>query len=212
MRSKHMLLLFAALVWAAPALANMGGSSTSEPKEPSGSTPSASGATFTPRQQAERDYGDAYNEIAKAKKDAAEKKGKNAEKRYKKALERAQRAVEIDSAYHEAWNLVGYASRKLGKHDAAVAAYQKCLGLRFDYAPAREYLGETYLEMKNLDKALEQHAILEKLKATAEAAELMAAIDAYRGAQVGEKSAPAAATEAAGTAVPASTDSSTSKP
>ena len=212
MRSKQVLALFVALAFAAPAFASMGGSSTPEPRQPSSSTASESAATMTLRQQAERDYGDAYDEIAKAKKDAAEKKDKNAEKRYKKALERAQRAVETDSTYHEAWNLVGYASRKLGKYDQAVAAYQKCLSLRFDYAPAREYLGETYLELKNLDKALVQQAILEKLKATAEAAVLMAAIDTYRGTPAGEKSAPTSATEATGAVVPAAADTSASKP
>ena len=81
MRSKQVLTLFAALAFAAPAFASMGGSSSPEPKQPSGSTESASAATLTLRQQAERDYGDAYNEIAKAKKDAAEKKDKNAGKR-----------------------------------------------------------------------------------------------------------------------------------
>lgn len=211
MRTMQVVAVLAAVAFAAPALANMGGSSTPEPKQPTGSTVAAS-ATLTPRQQAERDYGDAYNEIARAKKDAAEKKDKNAEKRYRKALERAQRAVETDSAYHEAWNLVGYASRRLGKHDQAVAAYKKSLGLRFDYAPAREYLGETYLEMKQLDKALEQHAILERLKATGEAAELMAAIASYRLANPAEAPAPAAASEANGTAVPAAADSAVTKP
>ncbi len=211
MRSKQVVAVVATLVLAAPALANMGGSTSPEPKQPTGSA-ATSAATMTPRQLAERDYGDAYNEIARAKKDAAEKKDKNAEKRYRKALERAERAVETDSSYHEAWNLVGYASRRLGKHDDAVAAYKKCLGLRFDYAPAREYLGETYLEMKQLDKALEQHAILERLKATGEAAELLAAIETWRAANPAETPVPAAATEAGATAVPAAADSAASKP
>ena len=212
MRSMQLVAVLTTLAFATPALANMGGSAAPEPKQPSGSTASAA-ATMTPRQQAERDYGDAYNEIARARKDAAEKKDKNAEKRYRKALERAQRAVETDSAYHEAWNLVGYASRRLGKHDEAVAAYKKCLGLRFDYAPAREYLGETYLEMKQLDQALEQHAILERLKATGEAAELMAAIETYRVANGVETEAKASASEASGTAAaPAAADSAATKP
>ena len=210
MRSMHVAVLLATLACAAPAFANMGGSTAPEPRQPTGSA-ATSAATMTPRQQAERDYGDAYNEIARAKQDAAAKKDKNASKRYKKALERAQRAVETDATYHEAWNLVGYASRKLGKHDEAVAAYEKCLALRFDYAPAREYLGETYLEMKSLDKALAQHAILVKLEAAAEAAELMAAIEAYRAAN-GEMAAPAATTEAPATPAPASADSAASKP
>lgn len=211
MRSIRPVAVLATLVLAAPALANMGGSTAPEPRQPTGSA-ATSAATMTPRQQAERDYGDAYNEIARARKDAAEKKDKNAEKRYRKALERAQRAVETDSSYHEAWNLVGYASRRLGRHEEAVLAYRKCLGLRFDYAPAREYLGETYLEMKQPDKALEEHAILERLKAAGEAAELMAAIETYRAANGIEAPVPAAASEAAATAAPAAADSAAAKP
>ena len=41
--------------------------------------------------------------------------------------------------------------------------------------------------MKHVDKALEQHAILERLKATSEATELMAAIDTYRAANPAER-------------------------
>jgi len=178
------------------ALADMGGAPKSDPT-PTPTTPSTEASTTTietPRQQAERSYSDAYDEVAKAKKDAANKKDKNAEKHFKKALEKAQQAVQTDSTYYEAWNLVGYSSRNLKNYDGAVAAYSKALAIKPDYAPAREYLGEAYLEMGQIAKAREQLAMLVKLDATAEQSDLKTAIAAYEAAH---PEAPAADTPAA---------------
>ena len=182
------VVILATLAFAAPAFANP---SVPEPRQPSGSGsgPEFGTTRLTQRQLAERDYGDAYNEIAKAKKDVAAAKAGSAAKRYRKARERAQRAVETDSTYHEAWNLLGYSARKLGDHDAAIAAYTKCLGIQYDYAPAREYLGEAYLEIGKPDKARAQLAILDKLGATAEAPGLRAAVDAWVAAHPAEPAA-----------------------
>lgn len=170
------------LATASPAFASFGGGKKDDPPP---SPASASAATLTPRQQAEALYADGYDEMLKAKQDYADGKAKNAEKKLKRSLDRGQRAVELDSTYHEAWNLVGYASRKLGKYDDALAAYQHCLRIKPDYAPAREYLGEAYVELKQLDKAKEQLAALEQLNATEDAATLRAAIEAAEKAAAG---------------------------
>ena len=148
--------------------------------------------TLTARQQAERLYADAYDEIAKANEAAKGENPKAAEKKYKKALDRALRATEYDTTYHEAWNLVGYSSRKLGKLHDALAAYARCLRLRPDYAAAREYLGEAYLEMGNLEKAKEQLAMLEKLNVAEPLALLRTAIETYEKAHPAAPAAPAA--------------------
>jgi tetratricopeptide (TPR) repeat protein len=198
MRITWMLSLFVSAALAGPALASMGGGG-SPPSIPASSPDLNPSGQPTPRQQAERDYGDAYSEIAKARKDVAAGKGKTTAKRFQKALDRARHAVELDSTYHEAWNLVGYASRKLGMYDDAVAAYVKCLGIQYDYAPAREYLGEAYVEMGKLDKAREQLAALERLKATDESAELKGVIDTYVAAH---PDAAAPATDAAAGSAP----------
>jgi len=179
-RTLGIAFLLAALA-AAPALASFSGSSPKgdEPQRPSG----ISSISLTPRQEAERLYADAYDEIAKAKKDLEEGKAKNAEKKFKKALDRGERAVDHDPKYHEAWNLIGYAARKLKRYDRALAAYEKCLALKPDYAPAREYLGEAYLELGKPDQAREQLAWLERsAAASAEAGELKKAIAAHEGA------------------------------
>ncbi len=174
--------LLATVLLASPALASFSGSRPEpiEGPQPSGEQQSDQ---LTARQQAERLYGDAYDEVAKAKQDLAnEKKKKNAEKRFKKALERGQRAVELDSTYFEAWNLVGFAARHLSDYDRSIAAYQRCLKIKPDYAPAREYLGEAYVELGKLESAREQLALLNQLKATDEAANLKAQIDAWSAA------------------------------
>lgn len=156
-----------------------------KPPAPNPSAP-VPGMTLTPRQEAERWYADAYDEIARANEALMGENPKSAEKKFKKALDRALRATENDTTYHEAWNLVGYATRKLGRHPEALAAYARCLRLRPDYAAAREYLGEAHLEMGNLELAKEQLAALVRLSAEGPAATLRAAIEAW------EKAHPAA--------------------
>jgi tetratricopeptide (TPR) repeat protein len=170
-----------ALVAGTPALAALGGDPPRTDPSTS-SVPDDFRGERSPRQEAERWYADAYDDIAKAKKDLEAGKAKNAEKRFRRARERAERAVELDSRYHEAWNLVGYAARKSGDAKGAVAAYEKCLALEPDYAPAREYLGEAFVEAGDLGRAEEQLRWLERLEAHAEAKTLRVAIEAARGA------------------------------
>jgi tetratricopeptide (TPR) repeat protein len=181
------ILIFAMLMAGATA-AN---ASFSGDKPDKSSTPSTSAEIppdqMTPRQQAERSYGEAYDEVAKAKKDLAAGKTKNAEKKFKKALGRGMEACEYDTTYHEAWNLVGYSARKLGKYDQAITAYTTCLRQQPSYAPAREYLGEAYLDLGKPDLAHQQLSYLERLEAPEETASLKAAIEAW------EKANPAKA-------------------
>jgi len=199
------LLLVAAL--SAPALGSFGGGSPKPepPQQPSVPSSGSSGAASSPRMEAEQSYALAYEEVAKAKKDLAEGKAKNAEKKFKKALERGEKAVALAEDYHEAWNLVGYCARRLGNLDKSFAAYEKCLSIKGDYAPAREYLGEAWLDRGDASKAREQLVLLERMNAPTEAAELKAAITAWEAKQPGASAkadsigaAPAAADSARG--------------
>jgi tetratricopeptide (TPR) repeat protein len=180
---------------ASSAAANPGGGGTEPPpttNPPPTSTVSGTDApqVATGRQEAERSYGQAYEEIAKAKKDLEAGKTKNADKRYKRALESAERATALDARYHEAWNLVGYAARKLKDYPKAFAAYEKCLAVKPDYAPAREYMGEAYLERGDLTKAREQLVLLERLSGEEDAKDLRAAIEIYEKAHPELKAPP----------------------
>jgi tetratricopeptide (TPR) repeat protein len=60
-------------------------------------------------------------------------------------------------------NWIGFSYRKMGKVDEAMPYYEKALAKAPEFTPAHEYMGEAYLQMKNVDKAKEQLAQIEKL-------------------------------------------------
>lgn len=182
----------ATLLFVPAAFASFGGSGGSAPSTPpqSPDPPPSGDATLTPRQQAERLYGDAYDDVAKAKQDVTGGKAKNAEKRFRRALDHAKQAAQLDTTYVEAWNLIGFASRKLGDYPASLAAYQHCLALQPDYAPAREYLGEAYVELGQPRLAREQLVWLEKLQQVDQAKMLRDRIEAYEVAHPDSAVAP----------------------
>ena len=188
MRLRSMLVLLLLSLVAPRAFAS-GGEKPSRDPNASSSMPAvgANGVAITPRQQAEQWYADAYDDIAKGKQDARDGKTRNAEKRFRRALERAMRATEYDTTYHEAWNLAGFAARKLGDYPKSLAAYRTSIRLKGDYAPAREYYGQALVESGDLAGASEQLAWLQKLIATDLATQLQASIAAKQAA------APAAA-------------------
>lgn len=141
-----------------------------------------SNGRLTPRQEAEQSYALAYEDIGKAKKDLEESKAKNAEKKFRRAIERCEKAVLFDERYHEAWNLLGYSARKVGDYDKAFKAYERCLAIKPDYAPAREYLGEAWLEKGDAKQARVQLLWLERLGATEELKKLKSSFDAWAAA------------------------------
>ena len=161
---------------------------------------SASGSgQATARQDAEQSYALAYEEVGKARKDLEDGKAKNAEKKFRRALERCEKAVSLDERYHEAWNLLGYTARKTGDYDKAFKAYDRCLAIKPDYAPAREYLGEAWLDKGDAKKARDQMVWLERLGAAEELKTLKTRYDAYIAAHPDAAAAP--------TPSPASADS-----
>jgi tetratricopeptide (TPR) repeat protein len=147
----------------------------------------------TARQEAELAYALSYEEVGKAKKDLEAGKTKNAEKHFRKAVEYGEKAVMLDERYHEAWNLIGFASRKLGDYDRSFKAYERCLAIKPDYAPAREYLGEAWLDKGDAKKAREQLIWLQRLGADVEFKELQAAYDRWAAAHPDSAAAAPAA-------------------
>jgi tetratricopeptide (TPR) repeat protein len=174
-------MVLLALALASPAFASFGRGEKESPSPPKSGDPTqdaikeATGA----RGEAEKWYHDAFEDVQKGKSALEAKKEKDAEKRFRRALERGEKAVGLDSSYYEAWNLVGYSARKLKDYDRAVGSYQRCLAIKSDYAPAREYLGEAYLEMGKLDLAKEQLAAIDASAYAEEARTLETAIDEY---------------------------------
>ena len=143
------------------------GSGTSPPPPPPRETPSSPETPQTGfgkpaadsslvRAQAEKSYAKAWQICEDAKKEVASGKGDSAKKKFGKALKKFNEAAELDPRYFEAWNMVGYCSRKSGDLRRSFEAYMKCLEIEPEYAQAHEYLGEAYLMTGNLAKAKEQ--------------------------------------------------------
>lgn len=63
----------------------------------------------------------------------------------------------------DVYNLMGFASRKLGDSTTALTFYKKALDFAPDHKGAHEYLGELYVETGDMAKATEQLSILVKL-------------------------------------------------
>ena len=79
-------------------------------------------------------------------------------------------------------NYLGYAYRNAGKLDAAFDHYQRALKLNPKHRGAHEYIGEAYLMVKNLAKAEEHLAALDRicLLPCEEYSDLKAKVAAYK--------------------------------
>ena len=72
-----------------------------------------------------------------------------------------RKVIEEDDQHYKAFNMLGYSLRKMGKAKEAIAAYNKALSIKSDYAPALEYRGVAHVMAGNKAAAL---ADLQKLK------------------------------------------------
>jgi tetratricopeptide (TPR) repeat protein len=102
---------------------------------------------------------------------------------YADAVSLLMKVVGRDPKNADAWNGLGFASRKLGKYADALGYYEKALAINPEHLGANEYLGELYLETGDLPKAQERLAKLDKLcpSGCQEYRDLKAAIAAKRG-------------------------------
>ena len=118
----------------------------------------------TPEDQARNDYNAGVRLVEKADKLSADathqaderKKTKargKAEQAYGTAMKKFANATQLQPSNYQAWNYLGYTNRKLGNYDAALAAYDRALTLKADYAPAIEYRGHAYLGLNRLAEA-----------------------------------------------------------
>jgi Flp pilus assembly protein TadD len=79
---------------------------------------------------------------------------------YAEAIPLLQKVVADNPRDADAWNYLGFATRKLGRKEEALGYYQKALALDPKHKGANEYLGELYLMMNDLPKAEAQLALL----------------------------------------------------
>jgi tetratricopeptide (TPR) repeat protein len=79
---------------------------------------------------------------------------------YPTAVTHLQNVLAATPDNADALNLMGFSERKMGKMDESLAYYNKALALNPNHLGANEYLGELYLDMKNIDKAKERLEVL----------------------------------------------------
>lgn len=82
------------------------------------------------------------------------------DKNYTGALPLLQKVVAKDPKNADAYNLMGYATRKSGDPNGSLQFYNQALGIDPRHIGAHEYVGEAYLMLDRLPEA-EQH--LERL-------------------------------------------------
>ena len=114
-------------------------------------------------------------------------------KDYAKAVPLLQDVVSRDGANADAYNWLGYATRKNGNPTGAIPYYEKALAIDPRHKGAHEYIGEAYLALDNLPKAKEYLARLDKLCffSCEQYRDLKKAVEAYE--KSGGKVKPAAA-------------------
>lgn len=83
-------------------------------------------------------------------------------KDYKAAIAELRDLAE-DNQNVDVYNLLGFSLRKSGDYATSLTYYNRALELQPDFKPAREYLGELYLDMGDMANAKLQLATLEKL-------------------------------------------------
>jgi tetratricopeptide (TPR) repeat protein len=133
-------------LYAAEAFAAAGGGSMPRPDVP---RPSPSQAKTKKEQARETDFEKAEYLI----------KGEQ----YEEAIPILQNVVADNPRDADAWNYLGYCTRKLGRKEESLGYYQKALAINPKHKGAHEYLGELYLMMGDLPKAEQQLAILQGL-------------------------------------------------
>ncbi|WP_162915019.1 tetratricopeptide repeat protein [Desertibaculum subflavum] len=98
------------------------------------------------------------------------------------AIDSLKKVVARDGKNADAFNYLGYAQRNAGDLDNALVAYAKALEIDPKHRGAHEYMGEAYLMQKNLPKAEELLARLDKICTfgCAEYRELKAKVAEYK--------------------------------
>jgi tetratricopeptide (TPR) repeat protein len=81
-------------------------------------------------------------------------------KGFSEAREKFRAAAAANPAMREAWNMVGYTSRRLGDYEESLQAYDKALALTPDYPEAIEYRAELFLLTGRFDEVKGAYAKL----------------------------------------------------
>ena len=84
-------------------------------------------------------------------------------KRYQEAMPYLQQAVATDPKNADAYNLMGYATRKSGNANGSLQYYNQALAIDPKHLGANEYIGEAYLMLDRPQEAQQHLARLDSL-------------------------------------------------
>jgi len=127
-----------------------------------GAAPSSAMAERTPEQMARDSYNSGISHRDKGDKLEAQtgkdekERAKNLDKakdEYTKAIKDFQKAADLLPTLYQAYNGLGYASRKTGDYATALKMYDKALALAPGFPDAIEYRGVAYLKLNRVDDA-----------------------------------------------------------
>ncbi|HXV75715.1 MAG TPA: tetratricopeptide repeat protein [Candidatus Polarisedimenticolaceae bacterium] len=145
---------------AALAVHASGGTAQPEPTTPE----------LTPEQLADQFYNEGLvyrdkawkfeEELAAAAEADRAKLEKRIEKNYTRAIASFEDALRNNPNLYQAASSLGYALRKTGEYDDALAAYDHALSIQPNYAEAIEYRAEAYLGLNRIDEAKESYLTL----------------------------------------------------
>lgn len=85
------------------------------------------------------------------------------EKKYKSAIETLNAITRQDGRNANAWNLLGYSQRNIGKFKQAKKSYTKALKFNPQHLGALEYQGELFISLEDFQSARANHAKLKEL-------------------------------------------------
>jgi len=98
---------------------------------------------------------------------------------FRKARDNFRTAAATEPGMKEAWNMVGYTSRRVGDYEESLAAYDKALALAPDYPEAIEYRAELFLLTGRLAQVKEAYATLQKSSSPAYASALKTSMKGF---------------------------------
>lgn len=84
--------------------------------------------------------------------------------RYKQVIKKLKNSIDEEPGNADAWNLLGYASRKKGDLELSVSAYCKALSIDPDHKDAQEYHAELFLKQGDKTAAAGNLAKLTSLR------------------------------------------------
>jgi len=76
---------------------------------------------------------------------------------YERAERAYRKALRHDEGLFQAWSSLGYALRRQGRYDEALAAYDRAIELEPRYVEAVEYRAEAYLQLGRLEDAKSEY-------------------------------------------------------